>query len=552
MRKEGSILKTARAGNQKRNGCALYLRLSKEDERGAESASIETQRKLLRDYAEKNGFSIYDEYVDDGYTGTNFNRPAFQRMLRDVERGRVQIVITKDLSRLGRNSGRINVLMDEYFPEHQVRYISVSEGIDTAERTMANSIVAPVQNLVNELYAGDISRKIHAALGVKMQEGAYIGAFAPYGYRKDPQNKNHLLVDEASGVVVRHMFAMAKEGYSPSQIADRFNAEGILTPSQYRYYANPQLAAEQLRGAGEWKAANINKMLRNEVYLGHTLQGKTCKPSFKSKYCHAKPREEWVVVRNTHEPLVDEETWNIVRKRMQSRTRKREKGFVNLFSGLAKCADCGKNMSTVGTRKKGSTVNLNCGGYKLGGRKCCTNHTIDYDVLYQAVLTALQEQVHLTEQEKQQLLQAILRDEKQQGEFPKIELERKIQSIGRKLEQLFEDKYDGLIGQEQFARLHQRYTKELTELEEKRKILQTTKGEKEDFAEEKQRNEQLRSLIDAYDDLQALDSELLFKLIERIEIHQGEYMEGEKRQRIDIWFRFPCEPKTMELTFAPK
>lgn len=540
------------ASDLKRNPCALYLRLSKEDETGMESTSIETQRKILREYAEKNGFFIYDEYVDDGYTGTDFNRPAFQRMLRDVENGRIQIVITKDLSRLGRNSGRINVLMDEYFPEHQVRYISVSEGIDTAERTAANSIVAPVQNLVNELYAGDISRKIQAAFDIKRKEGAYISAFAPYGYRKDPKNKNHLLVDEASGTVVKRMFAMAKEGYNPSQIADRFNGEGILTPSQYRYHTNPQLATEHFRGATEWKSTNINKMLRNEIYLGHTLQGKTCKPSFKSKYCYAKPREEWVVVRNTHEPLVNEETWNIVRKRMQSHTQKREKGFVNLFSGLAKCADCGKNMSTAGTRKKGSAANLSCGGYKLGGRKYCTNHTIDYDVLYQAVLTALREQMHLSEQEKQRLLQALLQDEKRQEGFPKIELERKIQSMGKKLEQLFEDKYDGLIGQEQFTRLHQRYTKELTELEEKQRTLRESQGARKNFAGEKQRHEQLCRRIDALADLQALDSELLFKLIERIEIHQGEYMEGEKRQRIDIWFRFPCQQKAMELTFAPK
>lgn len=536
----------------KMNCCALYLRLSKEDEKGTESASIETQRKMLRDYAEKNGFTIYDEYVDDGYTGTNFNRPAFQRMLRDVENGKIQIVITKDLSRLGRNSGRINILMDEYFPEHHVRYISLSEGIDTAEWTAANSIVAPVQNLVNELYAGDISRKIHAAFGVKIQEGAYIGAFAPYGYRKDPKNKNHLVVDETSGAVVRRMFSMAREGHSPAQIAAIFNAEGILTPSRYRYQRNPQLDTECFRGATEWKAGNINKMLRNEVYLGHTLQGKTCKPSFKSKYCYAKSREEWVVVRNTHEPLVDEETWNVVRKRMQSRTRKQEKGFVNLFSGLAKCAECGKNMSTAGTRRKGATANLNCGGYKLGGRKCCTSHTIDYDVLYQAVLTALQEQVHLSEQEKQWLLQALLRDMEQQEDFQERELERNIQSVGRKMEQLFEDKYDGLIGKEQFARLHQRYNKELAALEEKRRTLQATQEAREVFAEEQQRYEQFRSLIDAFADLQALDAELLFKLIERIEIHQGEYMAGEKHQRIDIWFRFPCEQKTMEIAIAPR
>ena len=304
--------------------CALYLRLSKEDERRAESASIETQRKILREFAEKNEISIYDEYVDDGYTGTNLNRPAFQRMLEDIERGKVQIVLTKDLSRLGRNSGRVNLMLDEYFPEHRVRYISVSEGIDTAERSVTNSIVAPVQNLVNELYAGDISRKIHAALDIKMKAGEFISAFAPYGYRKDPENKNHLLVDPEAGAVVTRLFAMAKAGNSPAQIAVILNKEGILTPSQYRYHTNPQLDAENFRGAKIWKATNIRKMLRNEVYLGHTLQGKTVKPSFKSRCCYTKPRAEWIVVENTHEPLVDQETWESVRLQMKKRRTNKE------------------------------------------------------------------------------------------------------------------------------------------------------------------------------------------------------------------------------------
>ena len=308
---------------EKKQRCGLYLRISKEDEKRGESASIENQRKILWDFAEKKGFEVYREYVDDGFTGTNLNRPAFCRMLADIEAGRLQVVLTKDLSRLGRNSGRVSLMLDEYFPEHRVRYISVSEGIDTAERSAANSIIAPVQNLVNELYAGDISRKIHAALDIKMQAGEFISAFAPYGYRKDPENKNHLLVDEFSGGVVRRLFVMAKEGVRPGEIAEICNREGIKTPSLYRYQQNPQLDPTYFRGAEVWKAANITKMLRNEVYLGHTLQGKTEKPSFKSRCCYTKPREAWVVVKNTHEPLVDEETWALVREQMRRRQPKK-------------------------------------------------------------------------------------------------------------------------------------------------------------------------------------------------------------------------------------
>ncbi len=303
--------------------CGLYLRLSKEDEKRGESASIETQRKILKDHVKRKGFSIYDEYVDDGYTGTNLDRPAFRRMLEDVEAGKLQIILVKDLSRLGRNSGRVSLLLDEYFPAHRVRFISVGEGIDTAERSSANSILAPVQNLVNELYAGDISRKIHAAFDIKMQQGEFIGAFAPYGYRKDPADKNHLIVDEEAAKVVRRMFSLAAEGDSTREIAELFQQEGILTPSQYRYQKNPHLDKSQFRGAVEWKKGNVGKMLRNEVYLGHTLQGKTLKPSFKSRISYEKPREEWVVVEHTHEPLVDEETWKKVREQMERRNKKR-------------------------------------------------------------------------------------------------------------------------------------------------------------------------------------------------------------------------------------
>ncbi len=525
--------------------CALYLRLSKEDERRAESASIENQRKILRDYAEKNGFVIKREYSDDGFSGTSLNRPAFQQMLADAERGEFQIILTKDLSRLGRNSGRVNLLLDEYFPEHQIRYISVGEGIDTAQRDAASSIVAPMQNLVNELYAGDLSRKIRAAFDAKMREGACISAFAPYGYRKDPQDKNHLLVDESAGAVVRRIFSLAQEGHSPAQIAAMLNRQGVETPSQYRYRCNPQLSAEHFRGATEWKTASISKMLRNEVYLGHMLQSKSEKLGFKSRASRIKPREEWIVVPHTHEALVDERVWGIVRRRMQSRTQRREKGFVNLFSGLAVCADCGRNMSTVGTRRKGARANLNCGGYKQGGRKKCSSHTIDYDALYQAALAALRAQLDLSEGQRQWLLRELAERSGMREDQRQRQAEGRLAKLERKLEQLFDDKYEGRIAPEQFEWLLARYTAEKAALEEKSGQMQATR--EEEMAERGRREERIRGLIGAYADLRELHTELLFQLIERIEVHQGEYAEGERRQRIDIWFAFSCGEGEMEV-----
>ncbi len=536
----------------KLNYAALYMRLSKEDDKGTESASIETQRKILRAYAHENSFIIYDEYVDDGFTGTNLNRPAFQRMQSDIEAGKINVVLTKDLSRLGRNSSKVGLLLDEYFPEHRIRYIAVNNGFDSGERNATNHIVAPMQNFVNELYAADISGKIRASFDIKMKEGEFIGAFAPYGYRKDPNNKNHLVIDENAAKTVRRIFALSREGYSPMQIARILNDEQILTPSLYRYQMHPHLSVGSFRGAEEWKSGTIGKLLRNEVYLGHTLQGKTEKPNFKSSYTYAKPKNDWIVVENTHEAIIDGETWNIVRKRAISRTQKREKGFVNIFSGLAKCADCGKNMSSVGTRKKGATANLNCGGYKLNGRAACTNHTIDYDTLYQAVLTALKGQICLGEEEKRQLLEEMLKQSGGSKEAEGTELQKKLATVNSKLEQLFDDKYAGLIDMEQFDRIHKRYARDKADCESKLKAIAEVQAIKKDAAEVTGRYQRFQKLIAEYDDLQELTQDLLFKLIDRIDVHQGEYIESAKYQRIDIYFKFQCESKTLEITPAPE
>lgn len=519
--------------------CALYLRLSREDAAFSESASIETQRKILRDFARDRGFTQLREYVDDGWSGTSFERPAFQRLLRDVESGRVGVVITKDVSRLGRNSGRVNLLLDEFFPLHRVRYISVGENHDSAAPAAGADIVLPVLSAVNELYAADISRKIRAAFDAKRRAGEFVGAHAPYGYRKDPACKNRLLPDAEAAEVVRRIFSLARAGHSPAQIAAQLNADGVETPAAYRSRRQGTPTQQQPL----WQAASVSKLLRREVYLGHTVQGKTQKPSFKRGEIRSLPKSDWVVVRDTHEALVDAETWEAVRRQLHSRAKTQETGFRNLFSGLAVCADCGKNMSTAPTRKKGARANLVCGGYKLCGRAACQSHAIDYDLLQSAVIDALRSALALTGAEKAQLLAEMLHAA-EDTDSEAQRLQKKLAALGGKLEKLYDDKYAGEIGPALFESLHTRYKTERDSLTEK---LRRCDVSAQESAEKAALRAAFSEMLEAYTAPKALTPELLNALVARVEVHQGEYLHGVKRQRIDIRLKFSCEEQTLTL-----
>lgn len=524
------------------NNAAFYLRLSKEDDKLGESESIENQRKILKLFMVGTDYLLFKEYIDDGYSGTSMDRPALNRMLADIEKGRIGIVLTKDFSRLGRNLGRVQTLLDEFFTKHRVRYIAVSEGIDTMQRNGSSSILAPVLGFTNELYAADISRKINSSFEAKMANGEFIGAFAPFGYRKDPKNKNHLIPDTASAEIVKNIFEQAKNGHSPNQISQALNFEGTKTPSLYRYEVNSHLKKSAFKSRDEWTASSVSKILRNEVYLGHTVQGKTHKPNFKSDYIISVPKESWIRVENTHIPLIDKDTWEIVRKKMHSRTKLREIGFVNIFSGIAKCADCKKNMSSTGSRKRGAAASLACGGYKLKGKAGCTNHFIDYDCLYKIVINVISRQISFTDEERKEIIGEMMEQCKNGDTDLSAEVRAKIDSVNQKLEQLFCDRYNKIIEGEQFDRLLERFNKEkaclgikLTECER----AEALKNNEEKLSEMYKKFEKL---IFEYENLANLSSDILFKLIERIDIHQGYYESGTKLQQIDIYFKFKCEP----------
>lgn len=536
---------------QPRYIAALYMRLSREDGEN-ESSSITTQRKMLTAFAKENNFIIYDEYIDDGYTGTNFDRPSFNRMINDIEENKINTVITKDLSRLGRDYITAGQYTEVYFPQKQVRYIAINDGYDS--ENAINSDIAPFKNVINEMYARDISKKIRSSFTVKMKEGNYIGNFAPYGYRKDPDNKNHFLIDEETAPIVRDIFYMASKGNKPADIVKYLNAKKILPPIAYRCKTY-HLDISKYKTEGEWKAGTVSRMLKNIVYIGHMAQGKTTKVSFRLKTTISNSKDDWIIVENTHEPIIDKEIFETVQRYSHNRAYNKKNNFINIFSGIAKCADCGKNMSSVGTRKKGSTANLECGAYKLKGAKACTNHFIDYDVLYKIILDTLREQINLSEQDKQEILNEVLKENSKSKKQNKVsdeleKLQKKIKQIDNKIEKIYDDNFSGRLSNDNFNKLLEKYESESKLLAEKLSHCQKNAEVQKNKSLEKQAYQKYFNLLNEYSDIKELNSELLFKFIERIDVYQGYYEKSDgkktKHQKIKIYFRFIGQSETKE------
>jgi site-specific DNA recombinase len=515
------------------------MRLSREDG-SMESSSIGSQRRILRDYARSNGLEIVDEYIDDGYSGTNFERPSFQRMIDDIEREKIDVVLTKDLSRLGRNYILTGQYTEVYFPAHKIRYIAVNDGYDSE---FQDSDIVPFKNIINEMYARDISRKIKSAQKAKMKAGEFISSFAPYGYKKKSDDKNKLIVDEESAKIVRYIFERIAQGSTPSEMARELNGRNILCPIRYRCKNNESLNYDYA-GSAVWSAATISKMLKNEVYIGNLQQGRTEKITLKSKKVDNIKKEDWIRVEDTHERIVSKELFDIVQRKVQSRSYKTKSDFKNIFSGIAKCADCGRNMSTVGTRKKDERYNLACGGYKASGTKVCTSHFISYNTFYNIVLTELKKQINLSKEEQEEICKELKREIKKELQLLNKKsdvksLLKRTKEIDLIIEKLYEDSYKNVISNERYNKLLNRYELEQKEIDLK---LLNIRKEEDKLKDIEDNYKKFIKLIKQYTDIQELDQEMLFKLIEKIEVDQGYYEQTEqgkiKQQGIKIYFRF--------------
>ncbi len=442
---------------------ALYMRLSKDDGTG-ESASINTQRSMLRSYADRNGFFIYGEYADDGYSGTTYDRPAWKRLLADIEAEKVNLVITRDLSRLGRDYILTGQYTEIYFPAKGVRYIAVNDGYDSNNR---GNDLAPFQNIVNEMYARDTSKKIRSALKTKMEDGAYIGNYAPYGYRKDPGDKNHLLIDPLTAPVVRDIFERASRGEPPLKIAKELNERCIKTPAGYRRFKRQEADMETAGEEKGWTSSTICKILSNRVYTGDMVQGKTSKLSFKSQMTLRIPKEEWIVVENKHDPIVSRDLFEQAGRRSVPRKRSKSAQFSNAFSGLVYCGDCKRLMTTTGGSHK-EDRKLVCSGYKQYGRTSCTNHYMNYELLCQIVSQELETLITLSEEEKKEISGQLEFYGRNRGNPEEkraaASLKKRERQIERIIGKLYEDRVNKVVEEERFRKLLTSYEQELKEI----------------------------------------------------------------------------------------
>ena len=505
---------------------ALYIRLSKEDENEGPSESVTNQKSLLDEFVKNNRLSVYDVYIDDGYSGTNFDRPDFQRMIGDIEAGKVNMVITKDLSRLGRDYIMTGHYMERYFPEKRVRYISLLDGIDTGVESTANDIT-PFRAIMNDMYAKDISRKIKSVKRDKQRKGQFIGGKPVYGYKMHPTEKNKIVVDEEAAVVVRRIFAMALDGISCRKIAAKLNEEGVPTPAAYAGLTVPNPGPY----TGLWSSERISEMLQNETYIGNMVQGRSVKISYKSRKYLKQDRENWVVVEGTHEPLVDNETFQKVRMLVNSRRHTRSRTYDFLLKGLIFCHECGYPL-TVLNRKNAAgedVLYFVCRTYQRFTKAgVCTCHSIKEKTVTDAIIAKVREvcEVCLNPRELLPMAQEAV-EQAQKENAPENEMQaiqNKIDSLTANLDKMYMDRLSGLLAETDFERIYQRVKMERAVLEDKLKALEAQKEctvSTEDRA---------RALVQKFMDSAFTSRELLVSLIQRVELTE--------EKQIIIKFRF--------------
>lgn len=513
---------------------ALYIRLSKEDESEGPSQSVQNQESLLREFVQQHRLSVHDTYIDDGWSGTSFDRPAFQRMITDIEEKKVNMVITKDLSRLGRDYILTGHYMERYFPEHLVRYISLLDGIDTGVDSTANDIT-PFRAIMNDMYAKDISKKIKSVKRDKQRKGQFIGGKPVYGYKMHPTEKNKIIIDEEVAPIVRRIFALALSGMSCRNIATLLNQEGVPTPATY---ANLPVARPGPY-TGLWSSERISDMLQNETYIGNMVQGRSVKISYKSKKCLKQDPANWVVVEGTHEPLVDRETFQKVRMLVNSRKHTRSRTYNFLLKGLIFCHECGYPLAVLNRKNaKGEDVlYFVCRTYQRFTKAgVCTCHSIKEKTVTDAVIAKVREvcQAYLNPDELLPVAQEAVENARKQSslELELQALQSKIDSLTANLDRMYTDRLSGLLPEADFQRIFGRIKLERGQLEEKRKELelrQKSPVRSEDRA---------RELVQRFIETAGESRELLVSLIERVELTED--------KEILIKFRFAQLNETTE------
>lgn len=509
---------------------ALYIRLSREDGDKDESDSVGNQRKLLLEYIERQeDFILKDIYIDDGYSGTDFNRPDFKRMLHDIEQREVNCVIVKDLSRFGRDYIDTGRYLERFFPEKGVRFISISDGIDSMKQ--AYDMIVPIKNIFNEQYARDISKKIQATVKMKQKSGEFIGAFASYGYKKSPLDKNKLVIDEYPAGVVRRIFDMYVSGIGKQRIARILTDEGIACPSAYKQLNGEQYKNAYYSGKNYWTYSTINSILKKEIYIGNMVQG-TKHQTMRSKQ-NRMNKADWIIVSGTHEAIIDKATWEKAQLLLERRTRQLDlMTNQNIFAGYVRCGDCDAAMSKISWKRADGTKSQSfyCGTYKRYGNKYCSPHALPIPVLEQIVLDDLKKIIDsisdlerlVKEKPVKKALEGHLQEQR-----AKLELE--LEKISKWKQSLYEDYKEEIISKEEYIAYREEYTEKQNLLKKQLDALK----ERCVPDEEKLPESPWVSRLLQFKEITSLDRSIIVEMIDKILVYDN--------RRIRIIYNFSDE-----------
>ena len=520
---------------------ALYCRLSQEDELKGESNSITHQKEMLRKYAEENGFRNTMFFVDDGYSGTNFDRPDWQRLSGMIDEGRIGTIIVKDMSRLGRDYLQVGMYTEMIFPNADIRFIAINNGIDS--NNGVENDMTPFINIFNEFYAKDTSRKIRAVVRAKGQSGKPITVNPPYGYLKDPQDKNRWVVDEEAAAVVREIFSLCIKGYGVSQIAKELTRRHIEIPTAH-------LVSLGLRenvvyadnDSYQWEESTVTKILQRQEYLGHTVNFKTYSKSYKCKKRIENDPSEWMIFENTHEAIIDQVTFDTVQRLRQGRRRITPMGEMPILSGMVYCADCGRKLYQVrgpSLEKVKQSEYMVCSTYRKKKGQC-SSHQIRNSVLEAILLQQIQavtayareheaEFIRLVTDSTEQDLNRKLRESKKEYELAR----QRIAKLDDIIRRLYEDNIEGKISDERFMKMSADYEAEQKQLKSRLSELQK---EIDGVSGLNDNAGRFLDLVRKYDSITELDAEIIRTFVSKVIVHQADKSGGHRRQQIDIEF----------------
>ena len=519
---------------------ALYCRLSSDDDLEGDSNSIKNQKLLLSDYAKENKFRNIRFYIDDGYSGSNFERPAFKRLLNDIENGEISTVIVKDMSRLGRDHILVGYYTKYYFPDADVRFIAIFDQMDT--ETNPDDDIIPFKNILNEMYAKDCSKKVRAVVRAKGNSGKHTASIPPLGYMKDPENKEKWVVEHIGASIVKEIFALCIKGYGPSQIARILTERGIDTPVIHFHRHKLPTSLKLKEDSNIWCSKTVAQILENEQYLGHTINFKTYRKSYKSKKFFVNPKDKWVIFENTQEAIIDQDIFDTVQKIRQGKRRPTHMGEMNILSGMLFCADCGQKMYLCRCTTSKQAEYFNCSSYRKQRKRTCTSHQITAHAAMALIKNDIQYTIRFATENKETFM-SILKERakaKSKRELEsfidgKEQAEKRIKALDKIIQNLYEDKVAGKISEERYIKMSDNYEVEQKTLTER---LNCLKAEIEKAKTQYDNINRFMAIVKKHSDFNEITPEILRAFVDKVIIHEKVKVDGHYVHTIEIIYNF--------------